>query len=111
VLLAEIEPMIRKLAEKTWTASRTESRIARTVVLKLKTSDFKMLTRSRVGVFPEGRKSWYRQSVDIETSVHWRGCDKGHGVGFFAKSVAGAVGARRNGTIPMPPPPSFSTMR
>ena len=38
--------MIRKLAEHTWTASRKESRIARTVVLKLKTSEFKILTRS-----------------------------------------------------------------
>jgi len=46
VLLAEMEPMIRKLAEHTWTASRKESRIARTVVLKLKTSEFKILTRS-----------------------------------------------------------------
>jgi len=46
VLLAEMEPMIRKLAEHTWTALRKESRIARTVVLKLKTSKFKILTRS-----------------------------------------------------------------
>jgi len=46
VLLTEMEPMIRKLAEHTWTASRKESRIARTVVLKLKTSEFKILTRS-----------------------------------------------------------------
>jgi len=46
VLLAETEPMIRKLAEHAWTASRKESRIARTVVLKLKTSEFKILTRS-----------------------------------------------------------------
>jgi len=46
VLLAEMEPMIRKLAEHAWTASRKESRIARTVVLKLKTSEFKILTRS-----------------------------------------------------------------
>ena len=46
VLLAELEPMIRKLAEHTWAASRKESRIARTVVLKLKTSEFKILTRS-----------------------------------------------------------------
>src|ERR1700704_6544565 len=38
VLLTEMEPMIRKLAEHTWTASRKESRMARTVVLKLKTS-------------------------------------------------------------------------
>src|SRR5215471_3297772 len=46
VLLTETEAMIRKLAEHTWAASRKESRIARTVVLKLKTSDFKILTRS-----------------------------------------------------------------
>jgi DNA polymerase-4 len=46
VLLAEMEPMIRKLAEHTWAASRKESRRARTVVLKLKTSEFKILTRS-----------------------------------------------------------------
>src|SRR5437588_406242 len=46
VLLTEMEPMIRKLAEHSWTASRKESRIARTVVLKLKTSEFKILTRS-----------------------------------------------------------------
>jgi DNA polymerase-4 len=46
VLLAETEPMIRRLAEKLWTASRNESRLARTVVLKLKTSEFKILTRS-----------------------------------------------------------------
>src|SRR5258707_6252662 len=46
VLLTEMEPMIRKLAEHTWAASSKESRIARTVVLKLKTSEFKILTRS-----------------------------------------------------------------
>ena len=46
VPLADTEPMIRRLAELTWAASRRESRIARTVVLKLKTSEFKILTRS-----------------------------------------------------------------
>jgi DNA polymerase-4 len=46
VFLAETEPMIRRLSEKLWSASRKESRIARTVVLKLKTSEFKILTRS-----------------------------------------------------------------
>jgi DNA polymerase-4 len=52
VPLAEIEPMIRHLAAKTWSSSRQESRIARTVVLKLKTSDFKILTRSRTPNVP-----------------------------------------------------------
>ena len=46
VLLAETEPMIRRLAEKLWSASRKESRVPRTVVLKLKTREFKTLTRS-----------------------------------------------------------------
>jgi DNA polymerase IV len=46
VLLSDMEPMIRRLAEKTWEAARKESRVARTVVLKLKTSQFKILTRS-----------------------------------------------------------------
>jgi DNA polymerase IV len=44
--LSETEPRIRRLAEKLWSASRKESRVARTVVLKLKTSEFKILTRS-----------------------------------------------------------------
>jgi DNA polymerase-4 len=44
VPLAETEPMIRRLAEKLWSASRKESRIARTVVLKMKSSEFKILT-------------------------------------------------------------------
>ena len=52
VPLSEIEPMIRRLAEKTWAASRKESRIARTVVLKLKTSEFKILTRSHTSPHP-----------------------------------------------------------
>ena len=46
VLLAETEPIIRPLAEKLWSASRKDSGIARTVVLKLKTNQFKVLTRS-----------------------------------------------------------------
>ena len=46
VLLAEIEPMIRRLAGKLWSTLHQESRIPRTVVLKLKTKEFKILTRS-----------------------------------------------------------------
>jgi DNA polymerase IV len=46
VPLSDTEPLIRRLAEKAWTASRKQARIARTVVLKLKTSEFKILTRS-----------------------------------------------------------------
>jgi len=52
VLLTELEPMIRRLAEQTWAASRNQSRTARTVVLKLKTSQFKILTRSHTPSTP-----------------------------------------------------------
>jgi DNA polymerase-4 len=52
VLLAETEPMVRYLAEKTWAASRKESRIARTVVLKLKTAEFQVITRSQTPPSP-----------------------------------------------------------
>jgi DNA polymerase-4 len=52
VPLTDTEPMIRRLAEKTWTASRKELRIARTVVLKPKTSEFKILTRSHTPSAP-----------------------------------------------------------
>jgi len=44
--------MIRRLAEHTWAASRKEARIARTLVLKLKTSEFKILTRSHTPPSP-----------------------------------------------------------
>jgi len=49
--LSELEPHIRRLAEKAWAGYEREratphGRIARTVVLKLKTHDFRILTRS-----------------------------------------------------------------
>ena len=50
ILLDETEAMIRRLAEKVWSASRKETRIARTVVLKLKTSKFNIVTRSHTAV-------------------------------------------------------------
>ena len=52
VPLSETESLIRRLAEKTWAASRKETRIARTVVLKLKTSEFRILTRSHTPSTP-----------------------------------------------------------
>jgi DNA polymerase-4 len=52
VPLSETEAIILRLAEKVWAASRKEARIARTVVLKLKTSDFHILTRSHTPVTP-----------------------------------------------------------
>ena len=69
VLLAEMEPMIRRLAEHTWTASRKESRIPRTVVLKLKTSEFKILTRSHT---PHAPPSSCEELTSIALSLRER---------------------------------------
>jgi DNA polymerase-4 len=52
VLLAETSALICRLAEKIWHASRRESRVARTVVLKLKTKEFRILTRSHTPTAP-----------------------------------------------------------
>ena len=43
---ATVELTIRRLAERVWSAFQKDPRVARTVVLKLKTADFKILTRS-----------------------------------------------------------------
>src|SRR5260370_19087421 len=69
VLLAETEPMIRSLAEKLWSASRKESRLARTVVLKLKTSEFKILTRSHT---PGSPPSSSEELTDIALKLRER---------------------------------------
>lgn len=69
VLLRETEPMIRRLAEKLWSVSRKESRIARTVVLKLKTKEFKILTRSHTPDSPPGS---CEELTDIALSLRER---------------------------------------
>jgi DNA polymerase-4 len=69
VLLAETEPMIRRLAEKLWSASRKESRTARTVVLKLKTSEFKILTRSHT---PDSPPSSCEELTEIALKLRER---------------------------------------
>jgi DNA polymerase IV len=52
VQLHETGDMIRQLAEKVWEASRKNSRTARTIVLKLKTAEFIILTRSQTPAAP-----------------------------------------------------------
>jgi DNA polymerase-4 len=69
VPLSETEPMIRRLAEKLWSASRKESRISRTVVLKLKTSQFKILTRSHT---PDSPPSSCEELTDIALKLRER---------------------------------------
>lgn len=75
VPLVETESMIRSLAQKLWAASREESRIVQTVVLKLKTSEFKILTRSHTPESPPGSVKeltdialMLRERVDLDPS-------------------------------------------
>jgi DNA polymerase-4 len=67
--LDETEPMIRQLAGKVWSASRKEARIARTVVLKLKTSEFNILTRSHTA---DSAPSSCEELTDIALSLRAR---------------------------------------
>ena len=69
IQLTETEPMIRRLAEKAWTASRKEVRVARTVILKLKTSEFKILTRSHT---PHAPPSSCEELTDMALSLRER---------------------------------------
>jgi DNA polymerase-4 len=69
VLLAETEPMIRRLVEKLWSASRHETRVAHTVVLKLKTREFKSLTRSHT---PGSSPSSCAELTDIALKLRER---------------------------------------
>jgi DNA polymerase IV len=69
VLLAETEPMIRRLAEKLWSALGKEPRIPRTIVLKLKTREFKILTRSHTS---DNRPSSCDELTDIALKLRDR---------------------------------------
>jgi DNA polymerase IV len=69
VPLSETEAIILRLAEKVWAASRKEARIARTVVLKLKTSDFNILTRSHTPLIPP---SSYEELATIALALRER---------------------------------------
>lgn len=82
--LAELEPHVTHMAENTWAAylrerERDSSRIARTVVLKLKTSDFRTLTRSlTLAAPPTDEKSLAETAwqlhlrVDLPDTTHYR---------------------------------------
>jgi DNA polymerase-4 len=74
LLLDELTPHIARLAEKTWAAYLREreqvpERIARTVVLKLKTSDFHILTRSQT---TPGRPTSLEELVDMACALRER---------------------------------------
>lgn len=73
--LDELQPHIERLASKTWEGyqrelARDDSRIARTVVLKLKTSDFRILTRSLTAAeTPASQQELARIACDLRARV------------------------------------------
>jgi DNA polymerase IV len=69
VSLSETDGLIRQLAEKVWNASRKDTRVARTVVLKLKTSNFAIMTRSLTPVTPP---ETCERLIDIALSLRER---------------------------------------
>ncbi|HSS07391.1 MAG TPA: DNA polymerase IV [Rhodanobacteraceae bacterium] len=66
VPLDAIETRIRELAAKVWAATRNTERIGRTVVLKLKTREFRILTRSHTPSTPPKSE---RELADIAASL------------------------------------------
>ena len=68
--LGELEPAIRTLANHTWTSHQHDpTRVARTVVLKLKTADFHTLTRS---LTPSARPQSATELGDIACALRDR---------------------------------------
>ena len=67
--LAELDEAIRQLAAKAWAASRREARPARTVVLKLKTAAFRILSRSATPASPPARLD---QVIELALSLRER---------------------------------------
>jgi DNA polymerase-4 len=69
ISLAETEPLVRKLAAKVWSASRQNARMARTIVLKLKTKEFNTLTRS---LTPQAMPTSIEEFTDVALSLRER---------------------------------------
>ncbi|MEZ5460249.1 DNA polymerase IV [Dokdonella sp.] len=77
--LADLEPAIRELASRVWTASRKVERVGHTVVLKLKTREFRILTRSLTpATMPESADELatlalaLRERVNLPESTRYR---------------------------------------
>jgi len=74
--LEDLEPHIRRLAASTWAGYLREraqhpDRVARTVVLKLKTGDFRILTRSLTGAEPPTSEAMLAQTAcDLRVRVN-----------------------------------------
>jgi DNA polymerase-4 len=78
--LDRLDDAIRALAEKAWRAAERESeRVGRTVVLKLKTSDFRILTRSLTPATPPATCAGFtdyalhlRERVELPRTTRYR---------------------------------------
>ncbi|WP_428312466.1 DNA polymerase IV [Hydrocarboniphaga sp.] len=88
--LSELAPHIEKLAEKAWDASRKTPRVGRTVVLKLKTADFRILTRSYTPPTPPASLESFvgfalqlRAKVELDDATRYRLV--GVGLGNFSE--------------------------
>ena len=89
VLLPETEPMIRRLAEKTWSASRKELRIARTVVLKLPRA-----TSRAVRGRPTHRRADIPHHTGIANTARRRTGPPSAAVGYSRTSIMVYLGQR-----------------
>ena len=99
VLLCEMDDAIQRLAEKVWKASRRDVRVARTVVLKLKTGDFKTMTRSLTLVVPPQTCEELAQvALTLKKRVPAAAAQRfrlvGVGMSNFQDAEAGTSGAR-----------------
>lgn len=97
-LLEELGPAITDMAEKTWRAAVKEPRLGRTVVLKLKTSGFRILTRSHTpGAPPASAEELVRIALALRERVHEDGAQRyrlvGVGLANFAEPAAIISGA------------------
>jgi DNA polymerase IV len=79
LLLSELEPHIRRMAARTWQAAQRMQQPAHTVVLKLKTADFRILTRSLTQADPPrdeqdlaARALGLRQRVELPAHTRYR---------------------------------------
>src|SRR3546814_16461035 len=93
--LYRFEVDIRRRAEKTWLATRKTERVGRTVVLKLKTAQFRILTRSFTPESPPASLEELtaialslRDRVDLPASTRYRLV----GVGLSGRSEERRVG-------------------
>ncbi|MBB5317708.1 DNA polymerase IV [Tunturibacter empetritectus] len=91
--LSETEELIRRLAEKVWTASRKDGRVARTVVLKLKTSDFNILTRSHTpSTPPESCEELLAIALLLRERIHLKSTQRFRLVGVGLSNFRDAEG-------------------